>query len=176
MGGFLALICCAGACFIINPMDAAILSGKYYFSPFEPYYRIEYIIDDKPVVYIQNDGNNPDAGFQRINEELVFQGGHVGLWLTVICDSERFQANSLYNTQSLDLLNKYGHLCSLDGDGWLASFTIGGEKAYDLYQVQFEGDCVDPDTGQIYKIRDGVLTVCKNNMPANWKHLSDYLQ
>lgn len=168
-------VICTSSCIFIDPIDIMVLTGKYYHSYLEPYYRVEYKLDDKKVDVVKNDGGGT-ADISRSSTTDIYFHGSAGneIWMEVYNNSKTFKTKNPYQITKLNVLNKYGHLCEITGK-WHAYFSKGGPKAYDLYQVSFQGDCLDPDTGQIYHIRDGLFTVCKNKMPQNWKELSDYL-
>ncbi|MBQ9462766.1 MAG: hypothetical protein IJU68_03825 [Bacteroidales bacterium] len=175
--GLLIILGCASSCLFISPVDIDILTGKYYISPFEPYYRVEYTIDGERVEYVQENVGSFNTGLSKDgNSEVSFRGGYAELWLEVIGNTSEFETGIPYKATTLNIRNKYMHLCGIVENSGTVYFKIGGEKSYDVYQVLFKGDCIDPDTGHTYTIRDGVITVCKNTMPRDWKDISNYLK
>lgn len=100
-----------------------------------------------------------------------------GVFFKLTSEAGIFIQHKTYPIQDFRVVNKYGHRCDLSGEG-KAYFNLDGLKNHECFEVFFEADCLDPDTQELYRFRNGRILCCKNSIPSHRikERLQDYIK
>ena len=152
--------------FTLNGEDYEYTSRGVPVDSYALFYNTKIVTNESNVTFLSIDvcANTPP----------LFQNG---FFLNLSTTDSWFSTARDYPIEEFNVINKYGHLCQKTGD-WNARFILDGLKSYEAFELRFEADCQDPDTGEIYHFRNGRFICCKNSFTTLTKKQksTDYIK